>query len=318
MAINNGFIILMFIVLASFVIGTDELYKNHNYVDIEDNKEYMTSSELKELEDRPNKPMIELTLKQKFNQLLKGLEQTNTDLTHELTFGELGINIRDKENSKNEDGFRRCVIVPYEAKLTDLMNLDGIDAGDIVSREECFNACDDDLRCKQAVHRLSKGSSVCYPMSSASNDTTMSSNSGEDEFVTLRCDQNNTSKQNVTGEMNNVYEKYKKKRNLQEEAINETILNTIKDLKREKKDGIMAVYKSDASQVKMQVDRLDSMVQNKMTKYNQQREEHTKLDRNIVREKNKMVSTQLHLIIWCIACVLGIGLTTWIMFRQFK
>jgi hypothetical protein len=249
----------------------------------------------------------------KLNSALRSMEENDLDLYHELSEGTTSREIKAAERG----GFTRCKIVHTEPRMSDLLDLETIKAGETASRDECFNACDADVRCKQAVHRHSKGSSTCFPMSVVSEPGDKRQEE-EGEFATLVCDTSGAKKVDVVPSMKKTYLEYRKIRARQEDSIKSQLLELGNKLKAEGKDEMMDAYKVDTEAVLANIQSLQGRAGDEMDKYEQEREKHVKLEGTIAKLKTGVFSSRLHMILWLGVASVGGALTLWLLLRPIK
>ena len=249
----------------------------------------------------------------KLNATLRAMEENDMDLYHELSSGATSREIESAERG----GFTRCRIVHTDPRMSDLLDLETIKAGETASRDDCFNACDADVRCKQAVHRHSKGSSTCFPMSVLSEPGDEREEE-EGEFATLVCDTYGAKKDDVVPSMKKTYLKYRKVRARQEDSIKSQLLELGRKLKSEGKDNMVDEYKTDAADVLGTIQALQGEAGGEMDRYEQERDEHVKLDGTIARLQTGVFSSRLHMMLWLVIALVGGAGTLWLMLRPIK
>jgi len=302
MTSEQGSIILIFLVLGLFVM---KFQGHHNQISSPEVREPMEG-----LDD--SNTIRDVVKAKKIDLQIKELEKTDADFFQELDSGMLGEEMNDGYSGDSLRRFNRCRVVPGGAQLTDLIDLETVKAGSIASRSECFDACDADVRCKQAVHRLSKGSSTCFPMSVAGKETDPTDEDG-DEFETLRCDQGTLSTQVVVGDMQSVYNKYREKRARQADAVKGSVSMIERDLRMESKKNLVNRYKEDTDSVLRNILELESETEQELHELAKRRKENEAVEGQLNNEKQKTSKSQFHMHMWLLIAVIALVGTGWLL-----
>jgi hypothetical protein len=303
----QGWIILIFLILGLFVMRFDQIYSEVARVEVKENMEPIDDSNTAK----------DLLTQKKIDAQIKELEQTDINFYDQIESGVISQEMDDGPLGKELRRFLRCRVVPTGAEMTNLIDLETVKAGSIASRSECFEACDADIRCKQAVHRQSKGTSTCFPMSAPSKDTPVFDGDG-DEFQTLRCDQGTLTDGSVVGDMQTVYSGYIKKRKLQEDAVKDSVKKIEARLRMEDRKKLVTKYKTDRDDVLKKVKELEGETEAELQALNELDREDSSLDGEISAGKRKLSSQSSHMWMWTIVSLLAVGGTWWAVVRLIK
>lgn len=303
----QGWIILIFLILGLFVLRFDQTYSEVARIELKENMQPIDDSNTAK----------DLLTQKKIDAQIKELEQTDIDFYNQIESGVVGQEMDDGPLGKELRRFQRCRVVPTGAEMTDLIDLETVKAGSIASRSECFDACDADIRCKQAVHRQSKGTSTCFPMSAPSKDTPVLDGDG-DEFQTLRCDQGTLTDGMVVGDMQTVYSGYIKKRKLQEDAVKESVKKIEAKLRMEDRKKLVTKYKTDRDDVLKKVKELEVETEDELRSLNKLDHEDSELDAEISAGKRRLSSQSSHMWMWSAVALLTVGGTWWAVVRLIK
>ena len=307
MTSTQGWIILIFLILGLFVLRFDQTYSEVARIELKENMQPIDDSNTAK----------DLLTQKKIDAQIKELEQTDIDFYNEIESGIVSEEMDDGLIGKNIRRFQRCKVVPTGAEMTDLIDLETVKAGSIASRSECFDACDADIRCKQAVHRQTKGTSTCFPMSKVSKDTPVHDGEG-DEFQTLRCDRGTLSESGVIDDMQNVYSQYADKRKKQADAVKASVEKIEAKLRMEDRKKLVTTYKNDRDDVLKKVMELEEETNTELHKLNQVDSESRMLDGEISAGKRKLSSQNSHLWVWSVIAALSAGGTWWVVTRLIK
>ena len=302
MTSEQGWIILIFLVLGLFVMKFEGPY---NEIEKQEVREHM-----KGFDD--SNTIRDVLKSKKIDLQIKELERTDEEFFQELNSGMLGEEMSDGYSGDSLRRFNRCRVVPGGAQMTDLIDLETVKAGSIASRQECFDACDADVRCKQAVHRLSKGSSTCFPMSVVSKDIDSTEDDGE-EFETLRCDQGTLTTQVVVGDMQSVYNKYKTKRDRQADLVKRSVGKIEKELRMEDKKNLVHRYKNTTDAVLKDIMKLEDETEKELRELAEKRKEKEEIEGQLMNEKQKTTTSQFHMHIWIFLALVALAGTSWLL-----
>ena len=302
MTSEQGWIILIFLVLGLFVMKFEGPY---NEIEKQEVREHM-----KGFDD--SNTIRDVLKSKKIDLQIKELERTDEEFFQELNSGMLGEEMSDGYSGDSLRRFNRCRVVPGGAQMTDLIDLETVKAGSIASRQECFDACDADVRCKQAVHRISKGSSTCFPMSVVSKDIDSTEDDGE-EFETLRCDQGTLTTQVVVGDMQSVYNKYKTKRDRQADLVKRSVGKIEKELRMEDKKNLVHRYKNTTDAVLKDIMKLEDETEKELRELAEKRKEKEEIEGQLMNEKQKTTTSQFHMHIWIFLALVALAGTSWLL-----
>ena len=299
---EQSWIILIFLVLGLFVMKFEGPYNEMGKQEVRESMKGFDDSNT--IQDVLKSKKIDLQIKE--------LEKTDEEFFQQLNSGMLGEEMSDGYSDETLRRFNRCRVVPGGAQMTDLIDLETVKAGSVASRQECFDACDADVRCKQAVHRLSKGSSTCFPMSVISKDIDPTDNDGE-EFETLRCDQGTLTTQVVVGDMQSVYNKYKKKRERQADLVKKSIGKIEKKLKMEDTKNLVHRYKNTTNAVLKDIMKLEDETEEELRELAEKQKEKEEIEGQLMNEKQKTITNQFHMHIWLFLAVIASAGTSWLL-----
>ena len=301
-------IILIFIVLSFFILGNELVDEDL----VNSNIEKFDSSLSKKLDNLPKKTV---SLIQDYDNHVNTLKQIDDKFLRKLTYGSVGEDMQEEEDSFNYNEYSRCRIVPFKSNIVNSINIKGVNSGEDVTIDKCFSACNNDYNCKQAIHRLSNKGSACFPMSEI-NITNIKLSDDDKEYETLVCDKMARKKHTpVLKSMKKEYKKYIKHRKMQEQYLSDMIKDINYNIKNVVKHDLIDVYAEDAKKIENSIDGLQKDTDEKYNNYMDKTLDDKILEKKVKETKYNLESFYSDMWFWLFLLIISCSITGFLVIR---
>ena len=248
------------------------------------------------------------------------------------TLNKLSLDVVNKLEANHDNDlsiqlrkYSRCKEVSGKTRMGSPLSLKNIKYGAPATKDECFQACNDDIKCQQAVYRMQKKSSSCFPMSNISSGSLLSTPNEENklDFVTLQCGMKDTTESTLlTQNFSKILGDYEKERIKYQDKIgghfremnsivNENVLGSgmvprANEFLKESQKELVKMHNLS--------DKLDASV----SKRNQELDLQNEYEAKLVESQFTLNSNLSHLYLWILISILGVGGLILVSMRKFK